>query len=205
MTSQSDAHDNGWASAPNPMPGPSTLSAKAIRENTVWFWGGGILFLVTGTLAILMPHLATLGAELFIGALFAVSGAIELVRAFRLRGKLRIAGTAVFGLITAVAGVLLLLFPLPGAVAVTSVIAALFLIGGGLKLWQGFQMRSSRGWGWMAASGGLSVLLAALILLAFPASALWTLGLLVGVDMIGFGAALIALVTGAKERPEGAS
>jgi uncharacterized membrane protein HdeD (DUF308 family) len=187
------------------MPSPAALSAKTIRENRVWFWGGGILFLLIGTVAILMPYLATIGAELFIGALFAVSGVIELVRAFRLRGKLRIAGTALFGLITAIAGVLLLLFPLPGALALTSVIGALFLIGGGLKLWQGFQMRPGRGWGWMAASGGLSVLLAALILLAFPASALWTLGLLVGVDMIGFGAALIALVTGAKGRTEDAA
>ncbi|MEQ8602701.1 MAG: HdeD family acid-resistance protein [Marivibrio sp.] len=181
------------------------LDPQTIREHKVWFWGGGALFLLVGGLAIFLPHLATLGATFFVGGVFAVTGVMEMARAFKLRGKSRIAATLLFGLVGLIAGVLLLLFPLPGALTLTTVVAALFLVGGGLKTWHAFQLKPLKGWGWTLFSGVTSLALAVLIILAFPASAVWTLGLLLGVDLIAFGASLIALSTGAGEGDDAAA
>lgn len=191
--------------AAGPMLNAAGLDPETIREHKVWFRGGGILFLLVGGLAIFLPHLATMGATLFVGGVFAVTGVMETARAVRLRGKTRIAATLLFGLVGLIAGVLLLLFPLPGALTLTTVVAALFLVGGGLKAWHAFQLKPLKGWGWTLFSGITSLALAVLILLAFPASAIWTLGLLLGVDLIAFGASLIALASGAGKTERGAA
>lgn len=199
MTTSTERYTERYETAgpAGPMLNAAGLDPQTIREHKAWFWGGGILFLLVGGLAIFLPHLATLGATFFVGGVFAVTGVMEMVRAFKLRAKSRIAANLLFGLVGLIAGVLLLAFPLPGAVTLTTIVAALFLVGGGLKSWNAVQLKPLKGWGWTLFSGITSLTLAALILIAFPASAVWTLGLLLGVDLIAFGASLIALVSGA--------
>ena len=46
-------------------------------------------------------------------------------------------------------------------------------------------------WGWLLASGLADLLLAGLIIYAWPESATWTLGLIVGINLITTGMAIV--------------
>jgi uncharacterized membrane protein HdeD (DUF308 family) len=58
----------------------------------------------------------------------------------------------------------------------------------------------SQRWGWLVVNGVLDLLLAAIIIVALPGSAVWALGLLIGIDMLFGGSSLIAIAM--KARPK---
>ena len=53
-------------------------------------------------------------------------------------------------------------------------------------------------WGWMLVSGVIDLILAVIIFLGLPGTAFWALGLLVGINMLFGGAALIAMAMAAR-------
>jgi uncharacterized membrane protein HdeD (DUF308 family) len=81
------------------------------------------------------------------------------------------------------AGIVLLLWPLSGVLSLTLVLIVFFVSGR---------------WGWMLASGIIDLILAAIILAGLPGTA-WAIGLLVGINMVFGGSALIAMALHARE------
>jgi uncharacterized membrane protein HdeD (DUF308 family) len=53
-------------------------------------------------------------------------------------------------------------------------------------------------WGWMLANGIVDLILAAIIFAGLPGTASWALGLLVGINMLFGGSALIAMALHAR-------
>lgn len=157
--------------------------------------GMGVLSLVLGALSLAFPFWATIGVELIMGVALIVIGIVELVRARSLRLVARTGWATLFGVLAILAGALMLFFPLEGAITLTLVLAVFFLVGGALKSVAAWQLRPAPGWGWMMTSGVLSLVLGLLVLLAFPGSAFWVLGVLLGIDLVLFGAAQLAFAT----------
>lgn len=167
----------------------------APRGLKTWLWIAGIVSIVMGALAVLFPFAATLAAELVIGVILVASGILELVRAFAMRHNGSLTWNVLFGLTALAAGAFLLAWPLQGIVTLTIVLGVFFLLGGAFKLVAGFGLRPFPGWGWIGFSGALSVLLGVLLLFGLPGSALWAVGLLVGIDLIFLGLAEIAMAS----------
>lgn len=173
-----------------------------IRENAAWYWGGGILFIVMGAVAILVPLVATLALTLLVGILFIIGGGYELARAFRHRGEgRRVFGAVLFGVLALIAGIVLVANPLEGAVTLTLFLGIFFLVSGAFRGLGAFDLRPARGWGWMLFGGLISVVIGVLILAGLPQSGIWVLGLLVGIDFLFFGATLIAIAIAAGKLP----
>ena len=170
----------------------------APRGLETWLWIAGIVSIVMGALAIIFPFAATLAAELVIGAILVVSGIVELIRAFVMRRNGNLIWNVLFGLAALAAGGILLLWPLQGMVTLTIVVGVFFLLGGAFKLVAGFGLRPFPGWGWIGVSGALSVLLGLVLLFGLPGTALWAVGLLVGIDLIFLGIAEIAMASALK-------
>ena len=91
------------------------------------------------------------------------------------------------------AGVVLLLWPVNGTLSLTRVLIAFFIVEGGATILYAVDHRDqlSGRWGWMLVSGIIDIILAAIILTGLPGTASWALGLLVGINMVFGGAALI--------------
>jgi uncharacterized membrane protein HdeD (DUF308 family) len=53
-------------------------------------------------------------------------------------------------------------------------------------------------WGWMLMSGIIDLVLAALVFAGLPSTAAWAIGLLVGINMVFGGSALIAMAQHAR-------
>jgi uncharacterized membrane protein HdeD (DUF308 family) len=87
--------------------------------------------------------------------------------------------------------------PVISAEVATVFMAMFFLIGGLFQL-IGSVAIASPGWGWQAADGVITFLLGLLVLAQWPASGLWVIGLFVGIDLIFYGCAWIALALGLR-------
>ena len=179
--------------------------ADAMREHWVLFLVEGIVLVVLGLLAIVIPPLATLAVTILLGWLFLISGVLGLVTTFWAKGAPGFWWSLVSAIIAIVAGVILLAWPISGTVSLTLVLIVFFIIEGVASIMYGIEHRreaSSRS-GWIIASGVIDLILAAIIFSGLPGSALWALGLLVGINMVFGGTSLIAMALAAHGQAGG--
>jgi uncharacterized membrane protein HdeD (DUF308 family) len=155
----------------------------------------GIVLLVLGLLAVLLPPLATLGVTIFLGWLFLISGVMGLIATFWARQAPGFWWSLLSAVLGIAAGLVLLVSPAGGAVSLTLVLIVFFVVEGVVTVMYALDHRQqlSGRWGWMLFSGVIDLILAAIILAGLPGTAAWALGLLVGINMIFGGSALIAM------------
>jgi uncharacterized membrane protein HdeD (DUF308 family) len=142
--------------------------------------------------------------ELFIGWLFLISGIIGLVALFSVHNV----PAFLWGLVTAAlltaAGVMLVWNPVAGALSLTLVLAALFVAEGVFQIATSFGyrhvMRAS--WGWLLVSGIADLVLAFVIIIGWPISAAWALGLLAGVNLLTSGFAIVMVAMAGRRVAE---
>ncbi|MDX1694034.1 MAG: HdeD family acid-resistance protein [Ketobacteraceae bacterium] len=149
-----------------------------------WLIGTGIVTLIVGLAAIILPQIATMTVNIVIGALLIAFGIVAGVNAFRMRHTAHVALRAVGAILYTVAGVALLFFPAAGVVSLTILVGAFLVIAGVDKISFGFAIKPAHNWGWLAFSGLIDLLLAFLIFFLLPQSASWIIGLMVGVSML---------------------
>jgi uncharacterized membrane protein HdeD (DUF308 family) len=174
--------------------------AGAIREHWGLFLAEGIVLVILGLIAIIVPPLATLAFTIIIGWLFLISGIMGLITTFWARGVPGFWWSLISAIIAIAAGVVLLLWPVSGSVSLTLLLIAFFVIEGIVSIMYAIEHRNqlSGQWIWMLISGIIDLILAAIIFAGLPGTALWALGLLVGINMVFGGAALIAMALAAR-------
>ena len=157
----------------------------------------GILFILLGILAVVLPGISTLSVDIFLGWLLIFGGAIQLYRT--MKGGYHAPGFAwsiLSGLLYLIFGILLIAFPIAGIFSLTILLTFFFLAEGLTKIILGFQWRPLRRWGWLIVNGIISLIMAWIIWDGWPGTAFWVLGLLVGINMIFFGMSLLFLAFG---------
>jgi uncharacterized membrane protein HdeD (DUF308 family) len=172
----------------------------AVRRHWVLFLTEGIVLVILGVLALLAPAVASVAATVFFGWLLLLSGVIGLVATFRARHAPGFWWSLLSAVIGIAAGILLLGWPLLGTLSLTAVLIAFLLAEGAVSIMYALEHRNalSGRWGWMLASGILDVGLAVLLFLGLPGTALWALGLILGINMIFGGWALIFMALHAR-------
>lgn len=166
----------------------------AIRERRGWFIGLGVALLIAGFAALLFPLIASIAAKVMIGWLMLIAGAVTLWHAFQTRDWSSTLWNAAIGVLSLAVGVYLAFFPLAGLVGLTLILGATFVAQGIFEGMMAMQNRTRAGWGWVMASGAVTLLLGLILLFGLPGTAVWALGLMVGIHFITSGAALLALV-----------
>lgn len=175
--------------------------AQAVREHATLFLVEGIILLVLGILAILVPPFATLAITIIIGWIFLASGLMGWITTFGARNAPGFWWSLVSAVIATAAGLILLIQPVGGAVSLTLLLIAFFAIEGAASIMYALEHRKqlSGRWEWMLVSGVIDLVLAGIILAGFPGTAAWAIGILVGVNMIFGGAALVAIALHARK------
>jgi uncharacterized membrane protein HdeD (DUF308 family) len=165
----------------------------SVREHRGWFLGLGAAFMALGALAIFTPFIASIATALFVGWLLMIGGVAQGIHAFQNRRW----GGAGWALLSAaihvIAGLLVVIFPLTGTLTLTMVLSAFFVASGILKIIRALQHHAIPTWGWLLFDGILSLVLGGMILIGFPSTAAWALGLLVGVDLLINGSSLLLI------------
>ena len=163
-----------------------------------WFLVIGILLIILGTLAIGYAGWATEFTVIFLGFLLLGGGVLQIISSFYSKKWSGHSLSLLLGLLYIIAGALCIFKPIQSAETITILIAVLLLIGGSFKLFTAFSLRFDH-WGWMAASGFISLILGGLILIEWPASSFWVIGLFVGIDLLLAGLSWVFLSIAARD------
>lgn len=180
-------------------------AATSLHEHWVLFLVEGIILVILGLAAIAIPSIATLAVEILVGWLFLISGIAGWITTFwmgRVPGFWWSLVSAILGI---AAGIMLLLRPLSGVLSLTLVLIVFFVIEGVASMMFALEHKRelSGRWGWMLASGIIDLILAAIIFAGLPGTAAWAIGLVVGINMVFGGLALIAMALHAREIDRG--
>jgi len=162
-----------------------------------WFLALGVALLALGVAAVARTVTTTVASMLFFGWLLVFAGAIEGVQAVAVGHWAGFFQHVFAAVLFLVAGFIMVFRPVITAEVLTLFMALFFLVGGLFQLvgalWVGLP-----GWGWSAADGVITFVLGLLILARWPASGLWVIGLFIGIDLIFYGAAWIAIALGLR-------
>jgi uncharacterized membrane protein HdeD (DUF308 family) len=182
----------------------STESMKSDAPTTVlgrrwgWLFALSIMQIIAGCVAIGSPLIASLAAVAVFGAVLILTAVIHLIHAFKVRAWPRSAWYGLGGALYAVAGLVVALNPIGGALALAVLIAVLFITDGVLRIGLAMAARPIPGWGWLIAAGIGSIVVGAFLLIGWPADALWIVGLLLGINLIFTGVMYAAFALAAR-------
>ena len=160
--------------------------AQAVRDHWVLFLIEGIVLVVLGVLAILVPMVATIAVAILIGWLILISGVVGLITTLIIRHAPGFWWSLLSAVLGVVAGIMLLGWPILGAVSLTLLLIVFFAIEGVASIMYALEHRKelTGRWAWMMVSGIVDLVLAFIILTGLPGTAAWALGLLVGIDIV---------------------
>jgi len=172
----------------------------ALSDHWTLFLIEGIILLVLGVLAIAVPQIATLAVEILIGWLFLVSGIVGAITTFWMRTAPGFWWSLLSAILGIGAGIVLLVSPATGVVSLTLILVAFFIIEGVASIMFALDHKRelSGRWGWMLVSGIIDLVLAAAVFVMLPGAAGWVIGLLVGINLVFGGVALIGMALHAK-------
>ena len=158
---------------------------QEVREGLGRGWkvlmGVGIAAIVVGCIAILVPAVAAVGTAIFIGWILLV--------VWRL----------LWAVLTVIVGVWLIVEPHNGTLTLTLVLGIYFLLMGTTRITVAFLGRGQPNAGLVGFSGVCGLLIGILVLVKFPSSADWAIGLLVGIDLIFAGWTLTSVALLGKD------
>lgn len=171
----------------------SIIAAQSGR----FFWVG-ILLAVVGAACLFFPVVATWALNDLLGVVLVIAGTVQLYHSLSFRGSTPFTGALLSGLISFLAGLTLLFIPFSGALSMTMLLVIIMAVAGVYELSIGLNLRPARGWGWMVASGVISILLAFMIVTGLPSSA-WILpGIVIGLHFLTTGSAMALLAKAIK-------
>jgi uncharacterized membrane protein HdeD (DUF308 family) len=170
-----------------------TVKAGARRMTTL-----GVVAIILGILAMLMPLVAGASATLLVGVLVLAAGIVRIVWAFGSgsfgKGLLKL----VIGVLTLLCGLVIIANPLFAMGLLTIVLAIYFVVDGIAEIVAGVKQRPAPGWLWILAGGIVSIFLGVFIWRQFPLSGIWAIGILLGIKMLFVG--LIMVTAGSVVR-----
>jgi uncharacterized membrane protein HdeD (DUF308 family) len=188
------------------MPGLPPEIKTALGKSWKLLLTAGIISTVLGAIAIILPPLASVTITYLVGILLLI-GAVAYVAEAISRGSTghRI-WSAVLAVLYVFAGVWLIINPVSGTITLTWILAIFFLLIGVLRLIAGIASRGKvPNAGWTIVNGVLSIVIAVLVIGDLPSSAAWAIGLLVGIQLLFDGFALIATAMAGKKLAESGS
>jgi uncharacterized membrane protein HdeD (DUF308 family) len=173
---------------------------NALRAHWKFFLIEGIVLLIMGAIAVCVPPIATVAVEVFIGWIILLSGVLGLVMTFQTRGSPGFGWSLLSALLGLVVGIVLLAWPLSGVLSLTVMLTVFLALEGVASIMYAMAHRRERSsrWELMLVSGIVDLILAGLILAGLPGTAAWAIGLIVGINMLFGGVALIALALQAR-------
>jgi uncharacterized membrane protein HdeD (DUF308 family) len=189
-------------SSPEFMKGELTMTDVLVIQVTPemihhwgWFLAFGIVLLLLGIAAIVRSFTATVASMYFFGWLLVLASIFEFVSAFMVGNWAGFFLHLLIAILFGIVGVLMLVRPVISAEALTLVMSMFFLIAGLFQLIASLWAHLP-GWGWHALSGVVTSILGILVLAGWPVTGLWVIGLFVGINLVFYGWAWIALAIG---------
>lgn len=175
----------------------STMQSRRTTPNVSGYSGVmmffGIVLIALGSLAVMSSVIVTVGAVLLFGGLLIAAGIAELIHVF---GALRKRGIRIHilsALAYLFAGFLMIARPVLAAISLSLVLGSFFIATGCIRCFYALTLRSEKTWGWFLFGGIVNLVFGLLVAILWPPTALWVVGLFIGIEMLVHGSAWLAL------------
>ncbi|WP_262298280.1 HdeD family acid-resistance protein [Microvirga sesbaniae] len=188
------------ANLDTPVPGRADQELEPLRVKWGWIVALGVIFLITGLIALGSVVMATVASVAVVGAMMLVSGIAEIINAFSVKSWGKFVLWALLGALYVVAGLVTFRNPLLAATALTLMLGVALIVSGGLRIFLAMQMTEGAPWAWVALSGVITAVLGGMILAQWPVSSLYVLGIFLGVDLVFAGIGWISMGVALKRR-----
>jgi uncharacterized membrane protein HdeD (DUF308 family) len=187
---------NSIASSQAAMPAPVL---GELVHNWGWLLAQGILLVVLGTIGLGMTFWLTLATVFIFGVFLVIAGGFQIFQTFKCRGWQSILWHVLIAILYMLAGLIIMSDPLAASTLLTLLLAGALMGIGVLRLVMASQLRGLRNWGWPLIGGIAAIILGFLILIRWPVSGFWIIGLFVAIEMIFSGWSYIIIALGARE------
>jgi len=169
------------------------VAANSLRFRWWSFLLLGIVLSASGIAAILVPAVSTTATSIVLGAVLVVVGIVKLVQAFETKEWPGFVWQLLGGGVEVVGGILIYFNPLKGAVAITLLIAIIFIVLGVSQIGSAIKARGQRGWLWLFGSGLLALAMSLFLTLKFPHVREFEAGAIAGISLLFSGLAYAAI------------
>ena len=166
---------------------------ETVKRYSTWYLLEGIFLVIAGVIALVYPYLASVTLIFLIGWLLIISGVFRGISLIGAKDVPHFWWELVSVVLAIVIGVLLLRNPNAGLLIMTILLIVYFIIEGISKVVFALTIRPFPNWGWVLASGLVGILLALILWANLPVTALWLVGVLLGINLISVGAAVAYL------------
>jgi uncharacterized membrane protein HdeD (DUF308 family) len=161
----------------------TSLPGTSLGQGGSFSKGWAILLIILGFFALALPFEAGIAIAVVVAVLVIIAGIAHLAGTFAARTTGGFFWRLLVGCAYLVAGVYLLVHPKASLVSLTLALAVLFFVEGIFHIVTYFQIRSAPGAGWLLFDGIVTLILAVMIWRSWPASAVWALGTIVGINL----------------------
>lgn len=170
---------------------------SVFRRNWGWLLALGIITILLGMIALLDSVFATIVSMIVFGWVLLIAGIVEAVHVFRDRRSGHVFLHSLNAVLSFVVGLMLIRYPLSGALVLTLILAVYFIVAGIFRIVAALRLRLPL-WGWSLTNGIITLLLGIFVWAHWPSSSLWIIGLFIGIDLIFTGWAQVMLAFGVR-------
>jgi uncharacterized membrane protein HdeD (DUF308 family) len=177
-----------------------TRGLAPLRAKSGWIVALGVVYVIAGVVALGSVVFATVVTVFVVGVMMLLSGVAEVISAFQIKNWGKFLLWMLLGVLYIVAGFLTFENPLLAAAVLTLLLGFALVASGIMRIVLAFSMKQEMPWIWVAVSGVITLLLGLIILVHWPVSGLYILGLFLGIDLIIAGLGWIGIGLGLKRR-----
>jgi uncharacterized membrane protein HdeD (DUF308 family) len=163
---------------------------ETVKRHSLWYLIQGALMVIAGVLALIYPLVSSVAVVLFLGWLLIISGILQGISLFDARRVPHFWLQLVSVVLSVIIGVLFLRDPGQALLVLTLLLIVFLMVEGISKVIFSLTIRPFPNWGWILASGIIGILLALYLWASLPITAIWLLGVLLGIQFICEGAAI---------------
>ena len=161
---------------------------QTVRRYSLWYLMQGVLLMAAGFLAIIYPVISSVAVIVLLGWLLIISGVLQGISLIGARHVPLFWLQLISVILAVLIGILFLRDPEQGLLTITLLLIVFFMIEGISKVVFALTIRPFPNWGWMLEAAW-SILLSLLLWASMPVTAVWLIGLLLGIELISIGAA----------------
>ncbi len=163
---------------------------EKVKRHSFWYLLQSALMILGGILALVFPIISSVAIVIFLGWLLIFSGVLQAFSLIDVRHVPHFWLQLVSVVLSVLVGILFLRNPGAGLLTLTLLLIVFFMVEGISKIIFSLTIRPFPNWGWVFASGVVGILLAFYLWANTPVTAIWLLGVLLGIELISEGAAL---------------
>lgn len=163
---------------------------EKVKRHSFWYLLQSVLMILGGILALVFPIISSVAIVIFLGWLLIFSGILQAFSLIDVRHVPHFWLQLVSVVLSVLVGILFLRNPGAGLLTLTLLLIVFFMVEGISKIIFSLTIRPFPNWGWVFASGVVGILLALYLWANTPVTAIWLLGVLLGIELISEGAAL---------------